>query len=50
MHVEKEVRDLLTEYDYPDDEVPLLRGSALKALEGEADWEAKIVELGVRVY
>jgi len=48
--VEKEVPDLLTEYDYPGYEVPVIRGSALKALEGETDWEAKIVELGGKVY
>ncbi|MBK3496595.1 elongation factor Tu [Viridibacillus sp. YIM B01967] len=43
--VEMEVRDLLTEYDFPGDDLPVIKGSALKALEGEADWEEKIVEL-----
>ncbi|MEJ9279702.1 MULTISPECIES: elongation factor Tu [Ureibacillus] len=43
--VEMEVRDLLSEYDFPGDEVPVIKGSALKALEGDAEWEAKIVEL-----
>ncbi|WP_062240231.1 elongation factor Tu [Fictibacillus sp. FJAT-27399] len=43
--VEMEVRDLLTEYDFPGDDVPVIKGSALKALEGDAEWEAKIIEL-----
>jgi elongation factor Tu len=43
--VEMEVRDLLTDYDFPGDDVPVIKGSALKALEGEADWEEKIFEL-----
>ena len=43
--VEMEVRDLLTEYDFPGDDVPVIKGSALKALEGDADYEEKIVEL-----
>ena len=43
--VEMEVRDLLTEYDFPGDDTPIIQGSALKALEGEAEWEAKVVEL-----
>jgi elongation factor Tu len=43
--VEMEVRDLLSEYDFPGDDIPVIKGSALKALEGEADWEEKIVEL-----
>ncbi len=43
--VEMEVRDLLSEYDFPGDDVPVIKGSALKALEGDADWEAKIFEL-----
>jgi len=43
--VEMEVRDLLSEYDFPGDDVPVIRGSALKALEGDADYEAKIIEL-----
>jgi elongation factor Tu len=44
--VEMEVRELLTEYEFPGDDLPVIQGSALKALEGEAQWEAKIVELG----
>lgn len=43
--VEMEVRDLLSEYDFPGDDVPVVKGSALKALEGETDWEDKILEL-----
>ncbi|EPX9364440.1 elongation factor Tu [Aeromonas veronii] len=43
--VEMEVRELLTEYDFPGDDLPVVRGSALKALEGEAQWEEKIIEL-----
>jgi elongation factor Tu len=43
--VEVEVRDLLTEYEFPGDDVPVIQGSALKALEGDADQEAKILEL-----
>ena len=43
--VELEVRDLLTEYEFPGDEVPVVRGSALQALEGEAGAEASILEL-----
>ena len=43
--VEMEVRDLLSEYDFPGDDVPVIKGSALKALEGEADWEERVVEL-----
>lgn len=43
--VEMEIRDLLTKYEYPGDEVPIVRVSALKAAEGEAVWEAKIQEL-----
>src|SRR5699024_8340340 len=43
--VEMEVRDLLTEYDFPGDEVPVIKGSALKALEGDEEYEEKIVEL-----
>jgi len=43
--VEMEVRDLLSEYDFPGDDIPVIKGSALKALEGEAEWEAKIMEL-----
>ncbi|PKR83111.1 elongation factor Tu [Heyndrickxia camelliae] len=43
--VEMEVRDLLSEYDFPGDDVPVIKGSALKALEGDPAWEEKIVEL-----
>jgi len=43
--VEMEVRELLSEYEFPGDDLPVIQGSALKALEGEADWEAKVVEL-----
>lgn len=43
--VEMEVRELLSEYDFPGDEIPFIRGSALKALEGDAKWVAKIEEL-----
>ncbi|MSE06838.1 elongation factor Tu, partial [Lactobacillus salivarius] len=38
--VEMEVRDLLSEYDFPGDDIPVIRGSALKALEGDKDAEA----------
>ena len=43
--VEMEVRELLTEYGYDGDNTPIIRGSALKALEGDAAYEAKIGEL-----
>jgi elongation factor Tu len=43
--VEMEIRDLLTEYDFPGDDTPVIKGSALKALEGDAAWEEKIYEL-----
>ena len=43
--VEMEVRELFSEYDYPGDDIPVIAGSALKALEGDADYEAKILEL-----
>ncbi|WP_187650948.1 elongation factor Tu, partial [Xenorhabdus indica] len=43
--VEMEVRELLSQYDFPGDDTPIIRGSALKALEGDAEWEAKIIEL-----
>src|SRR5699024_1729829 len=42
--VEMEVRDLLSEYEFPGDDVPVISGSALKALEGEEEYEEKIVE------
>lgn len=44
--VEEEVKDLLNEYDFPGEETPFIVGSALKALEGDAEYAAKIVELG----
>ena len=47
--VELEVRDLLTEYEFPGDDVPVVRGSALKALEGDADAAAQIMELMAEV-
>ncbi|WP_095499703.1 elongation factor Tu [Paraferrimonas haliotis] len=43
--VEMEVRELLSEYEFPGDDLPVIQGSALKALEGEKEWEDKIVEL-----
>ncbi len=43
--VEMEVRDLLSDYDFDGDNAPVIRGSALKALEGDAKWEGKITEL-----
>src|ERR1700709_2809269 len=44
--VEEEVKDLLNEYDFPGEETPFIVGSALKALEGDPAYEAKIIELG----
>jgi elongation factor Tu len=44
--VEVEVRELLSEYDFPGDDVPFVIGSALKALEGDAEYVQKIVDLG----
>ena len=41
--VELEVRELLNEYEFPGDDIPIVRVSALKALEGDAAWAAKIV-------
>ena len=43
--VELEVRELLTEYEFPGDDVPVVRVSALKALEGDADAAAQVMEL-----
>jgi elongation factor Tu len=43
--VEMEVRELLSRYEFPGDDIPIVQVSALKALEGDAEWEAKIVEL-----
>src|SRR5882724_2202389 len=42
---EMEVRELLSKYNFPGDDVPVIRGSALGGLNGEAQWEAKIDEL-----
>ncbi|HVB30944.1 MAG TPA: elongation factor Tu [Gemmatimonadaceae bacterium] len=43
--VELEVRELLSKYDYPGDDAPVIRGSAIKAIEGDPVWIAKIEEL-----
>ncbi len=43
--VEVEVRDLLSEYDFPGDDVPFITGSALKALEGDEEYKQKILDL-----
>ena len=43
--VEMEVRELLSEYDFPGDDLPIVQGSALGALNGEAQWEEKVLEL-----
>jgi elongation factor Tu len=43
--VELEVRELLNEYEFPGDDTPIVRVSALKALEGDAEWGGKILEL-----
>ena len=43
--VELEVRELLSKYEFPGDDIPVIRGSALKGLEGVPEWEAKIIEL-----
>jgi elongation factor Tu len=43
--VEMEVRELLTKYEFPGDDIPIVTGSALKALEGDEDAKAKILEL-----
>jgi elongation factor Tu len=43
--VEVEVRDLLSEYEFPGDDIPVISGSALKALEGDDEAKAKILEL-----
>src|SRR6201985_423363 len=50
--VEVEVRDLLSEYDFPGDDIPFITGSALKALEGDEAYKGKILELaaGLRNY
>ena len=43
--VELEVRELLNEYEFPGDDTPVIRVSALKALEGDTEWDDKIIEL-----
>jgi len=43
--VEMEVRELLSKYEFPGDDVPVIRGSAIKAIQGDATWVAKIDEL-----
>jgi elongation factor Tu len=43
--VEMEIRDLLSKYDFPGDDIPIVKGSALKALEGDAEHEANILKL-----
>ncbi|MGH8055650.1 MAG: elongation factor Tu [Candidatus Entotheonellia bacterium] len=43
--VELEVRELLTKYEFPGDDIPIIRGSALKALDGDANWTKSINEL-----
>src|SRR6266480_3600760 len=43
--VEMEIRELLSSYEFPGDDIPVIQGSALKALEGDEKWEAKIDEL-----
>ncbi len=47
--VEMEVRELLNEYDFPGDDTPIVQVSALKALEGDTDFAAKIMELMAEV-
>src|SRR4029079_11407770 len=43
--VEMEVRELLSSYEFPGDDIPVIQGSALKALEGDAAWQPKCGEL-----
>ena len=43
--VEMEIRELLNEYEFPGDDIPVIRGSALKALEGDPAWQDKVMEL-----
>ncbi|UII27769.1 elongation factor Tu [Fulvivirga maritima] len=43
--VEMEIRELLSDYDFPGDDIPVIQGSALGALNGEAEWVAKVEEL-----
>ena len=44
--VELEVRELLSTYEFPGDDVPVVRVSALKALEGDSEWTGKLLEIG----
>src|SRR5437879_12485645 len=43
--VEMEVRELLSKYEFPGDDIPVVQVSALKALEGDGEWTPKILEL-----
>ena len=43
--VELEVRELLSAYEFPGDDIPVIKGSALKALEGDPEWEKTVLEL-----
>jgi len=43
--VEMEIRELLSEYDFPGDDLPVIQGSALLALQGDEKWSAKVLEL-----
>src|SRR5205814_1524163 len=43
--VEMEVRDLLTQYEFPGDKIPIVKGSALKALDGDAEAEKQVLAL-----
>ena len=43
--VELEVRELLSSYEFDGDDIPVIQGSALGALNGEAQWEEKVIEL-----
>ena len=43
--VEMEIRELLSSYEFPGDDIPVIQGSALKALEGDPAWESKVDEL-----
>ena len=43
--VELEIRELLNEYEFPGDDAPIVQVSALKALEGESEWQDKVMEL-----
>jgi len=47
--VELEVRELLSKYDFPGDDIPVVRGSALKSMEGDAEQEKQILELMAQV-